>query len=297
MTLVSVVIPCRNFGRFLGDAIESVLAQTHDEIELVVVDYGSTDGSPDVVARYPQARCVRRPNLGVSVARNAGLETSSGPFVVFLDADDRLVPDAVATSLACLREDHDSAFAYGHQRFVDAAGPLPDRGPQTCLQGDLYGYMLRMNSPLRAPGAMLYRRGAVERIGGFGRGLDGCADLDLNLRLAREHSICCNDRVVLLTRVHESNLSRNWGHMLARAVEVQRRQRPYVAEHPRYGRDYRAGLTLARSYWGGHLADQILSEARGDVRAALRDLATLVRYHPRGTAVLLKKLREARHDR
>jgi glycosyltransferase involved in cell wall biosynthesis len=78
VSLVSVVIPCRNYGRFLGDAIDSVLAQDHHEVEVIVVDYGSTDETSDVIARYPQVRHLRQPNHGVAVARNAGLEAGSG---------------------------------------------------------------------------------------------------------------------------------------------------------------------------------------------------------------------------
>src|SRR5215216_5829744 len=169
MALVSVVIPCRNYGRFLGEAIASVLAQTHDEIELTVVDYGSTDDTASVVAGYPEARFVRRPNLGLGMARNDGLAVSLGAFAVFLDADDRLLPDAVATSLACLQARPECAFAYGHQRFFETSGPVAQRGPgpHGCLQGDPYRHMLRTNNSLRTPGALLYRRGVLERVGGF----------------------------------------------------------------------------------------------------------------------------------
>lgn len=295
--LVSVVIPCRNYGRFLAEAIQSVLAQTYPTIELLVVDYGSTDGSDDVAVGYSEVRLLRQPNRGVSEARNAGLAASHGEFLVFLDADDRLLPDAVSTSLRCAVADRRIAFVYGHQRFVEADGsPAADRRPSECLREDPYGHMLRANSPLRAPSAILYRRQPLQRVGGFAAGLDGCADLDLNLRLVRELPIGCNDRVVTLTRVHDANLSRRWSHMLARAVIAHRRQRSFVRGHPGYLADYRAGLRLARSYWGGHVADQLLGEARaGHFGAALGDLLTLARYHPAGAAGLPRRaVRELR---
>jgi len=288
VSLVSVVIPCRNYGRFLGDAIDSVLAQDHREVEVIVVDYGSTDETSDVLARYPQVRHLKGANHGVAVARNVGLEAGRGAFVVFLDADDQLVPDAISTSLACLRTRPASAFAYGHERWVDASGtPLAPKRPPECLDEDPYSYMLRTNHPLRAPGAMLYRRDVLERVGGYTPGSDGCADLDLNLRLVREHPICCNDRVVLVTRRHETNMTRIRAHMLSRAVAAQRSQRAYVARHPIYERDYRTGLRLARSYWGALVANDIVSKAAArDVASALSDLGTLIRYDPRGAAAL-----------
>lgn len=290
--LASVVIPCRNYGRFLREAIESVLAQTHPAVELLVVDYGSTDGSDEIAAGYDGVRLVRRPNRGVSEARNQGLAEARGGFLVFLDADDRLLPDAVASSLECLLTDDAALCAYGHQRFVDAAGAdLPAPQPQEPLREDPYGYMLRMNNPLRPPGAMLYRREPLERVGGFAPGLDGGADLDLNLRLARDGRICCNDRPVLLKRLHAESLSRDWAHMLSRAVVAQRRQRAFVRKHPRYRDDYRAGLRLARSYCGAHLLDEIRDKLRsGEPGAALRDVVILARYHPAGLAGAPRRL-------
>ena len=288
MSRVSVVIPCHNYARFLGDAIESVLGQTHHEIELIVVDYGSTDSTSDVVARY-HARYVGQENLGVAVARNTGLEASSGSFVVFLDADDQLLPDAIASSLTCLEAQPESAFVYGHQRWVDASGPVAPKRPQQCVEEDPYSHMLRMNNPIRAPGAILYQRDLVDQVGGFVRKFEGCEDLDLNFRLVRDHPICCNDRVVLLTRIHETNVTRRWRQMLPRAVAVQRSQRPYVVRNQIYESDYRTGLRLARSYWGGHLANEIVAEAAaGRARDVLRDFGTLVRYYPRGAASLPK---------
>src|SRR5690349_965873 len=102
MAIVSVVIPCHNYGRFLREAIESVLAQTHAEVELIVVDYESTDDTDRIVAGYPQVKYLRRSDRTLGVARNDGLAESVGEFLWFLDADDRLVPDAVESSVACL---------------------------------------------------------------------------------------------------------------------------------------------------------------------------------------------------
>ena len=289
MTLCSVVIPCHDYGRFLPGAIESVLAQAYPEVELIVVDYESTDDTPHVAAGYPRARYLRRPNLGVGAARNDGLRASAGEFVLFLDADDRLVvPDALATSAACLEAHPDCAFAYGHLRFFDDSGPARYRGaaPRGCLcDDDPYRWMLRMNNPLRIPGAVLYRRRILDEAGGFATDLATKNDLDLNMRLARAHPICCNDRAVLEHRIDYSHrsLSRNWRRGLADAVAVQRRQRAYVVEHPAYEDAFRTGLRVARSYWGGHLAEETITlAAAGSLRRAGRNLLTMARWHPAG---------------
>src|SRR5918995_6377717 len=111
--LVSVVIPCYNQAHFLGEAIVSVLAQSYPRFEIIVVDDGSTDDTPEVAARYPGVRYVYQNNQGVSAARNSGLARSEGEYVVFLDADDRLLPEALETGLKCLKTHSGCAFASG----------------------------------------------------------------------------------------------------------------------------------------------------------------------------------------
>src|SRR5215210_7179893 len=93
---VSVVIPCFNQGHFLGEALESVLSQTRPPDHVVVVDDGSVDNTAVVVGRFPTVHYIRQPNGGLARARNTGLRHTRGEYLVFLDADDRLWPDAVA---------------------------------------------------------------------------------------------------------------------------------------------------------------------------------------------------------
>ncbi|MDQ6733562.1 MAG: glycosyltransferase family 2 protein [Nitrospirota bacterium] len=89
---VTVVIPCYQHGHVPGEAIESVLAQTHPYYDVIVVDDGSPDHTAEVASRYPGVRYLRQDNRGVSAAHNAGLRRSRGTYVVFLDANDRLLP-------------------------------------------------------------------------------------------------------------------------------------------------------------------------------------------------------------
>ncbi len=111
---VSVVIPCYNQGHFVHEAIESVLAQTYADYEIVVVDDGSTDQTSEVVSRYPGVRCIRQRNRGLPAARNRGIQESQGEFLVFLDADDRLLPKHFEFSLHALRS---SGGRMGMRRF------------------------------------------------------------------------------------------------------------------------------------------------------------------------------------
>lgn len=294
MRLVSVVIPCHNYGRFLAGAIESVLAQRYSPIELIVVDDGSTDDTSAVANRYPVTRCIRQRNLGLSEARNRGLEAAGGEFILFLDADDQLVAEAIATSVQHLLSRPDCAFVYGHAELTEMKGALISKTPersarlQTCVQEDPYAHMLRWNNPIRNTGAILYRTDVVRRVGGF-TGLRA-EDLDLNLRIVREYPICCNDRVVLSILLHDANISLSFAAMLRDTVRAQRRQRGFVHRHPIYKSDYKAGLTLARSYWGSRVARQVISETRrGEILSALRHCWTLARFAPREGALALSR--------
>ncbi len=119
-TLVSVVIPCYNQSNFLGEAIESVLAQTYRHFEIIVIDDGSPDNTAEVAVRYPDVRYIRQENQGLSGARNTGFRESQGKYLVFLDADDRLLPGALQAGINCLHIHPECAFVSGHHRYIKA---------------------------------------------------------------------------------------------------------------------------------------------------------------------------------
>src|SRR5918995_6791294 len=111
--LVTVVIPCYNQAHFLGEAIESVLSQSYKRFEIVVVDDGSTDDTSEVATRYPRVRCIRQENRGLAGARNTGIRHCQGEYVVFLDADDRLLPEALEAGVREPGAHPEGAFVSG----------------------------------------------------------------------------------------------------------------------------------------------------------------------------------------
>src|SRR3954454_11041164 len=119
---VSIVIPCHNQARFLAEAIDSALEQTHPPAEVIVVDDGSTDGTRAVVAGRPDVTYIAQANAGLGAARNTGWRAAGGACVVFLDADDRLLPHALSAGLACLDRYPRAVFCAGHYDLVDDAG-------------------------------------------------------------------------------------------------------------------------------------------------------------------------------
>lgn len=181
---VAIVVPCHGYAHFLGEAVRSAVEQTWPQLRIVIVDDGSPDATAavaaDLIARYPQRRIelLRQPNRGLGAARNAGIRATQSPFVLPLDADDRLHPDAVATLMAALeRSQADIATPLG-ERFGAECGPLVTL-PATrrrLLAGNCLVY------------ASLYRRSVFDQNGGYATDLQpaGYEDWDFWL-LALQH--------------------------------------------------------------------------------------------------------------
>jgi glycosyltransferase involved in cell wall biosynthesis len=121
---VSVIIPSHNSGRFLGEAVESVLSQEYPSVELIVVDDGSTDDTQRLLSGYyGRIRHIRQPNQGVSTARNRGIEIATGDLVSFLDADDLMLPGKLRDQVACFGQSpRNPGIVNSGWRTVDATG-------------------------------------------------------------------------------------------------------------------------------------------------------------------------------
>lgn len=286
---VSVVIPCCNQAHFLPDAIESVLAQTHPHLDIVVVDDGSTDNTQQVADRYPGTRSVRQSNAGLSAARNTGIRHTNGDYLVFLDADDRLLPGALHAGLDALRRHPAAALAFGHYRHIDVDGaPLPT----PALSGEVpdhYEAMLRTNT-VGMPATALYRREVFEHVSGFDLSLAACEDYDLNLRIARQFPVHCHGQAVAEYRRHGSNMTRDLPRMLAAALTVAGRQRRHV--HSEEHRNaYEAGIDFWQGYFGTPLARELAASlTAGKWQHAADGVLALTRHHPRGLRLIAGSL-------
>jgi glycosyltransferase involved in cell wall biosynthesis len=173
--LVSIIIPCYNQAHFLGEAIESALAQTYPRFEIIVVDDGSTDNTNEVAASYPGVHCVQQRNQGLSAARNTGLHNSTGEYIVFLDADDRILPNALHSGLDCLKAYPESAFGYGRFRLLMANGTVRLIKPYPFTGRDCYSTLLQINQ-IGMHATVMYRRAVFDAVCGFNRSLRACED-------------------------------------------------------------------------------------------------------------------------
>jgi SAM-dependent methyltransferase len=263
--LVSIVIACYNQSRFLAEAIVSALEQTARIVEVIVIDDGSTDNPAEVVVRFPGVRLIRQENQGLSSARNTGWRASQGRYVVFLDADDRLLPEAVAVNLRSFEGNPFAAFVHGGYRWIDADGRPSSISVENSIATDAYETLLRGNR-IGMHATVMYRRDRLEEIGGFDIGLRACEDYDVYLRLARIHRIVSAPEVVAEYRRHDGNMSKNTPLMLATALQVLRRQGGHVADDPVRRAAYVKGLQYVTSLYVG----QQIREIRAHLRAVGR---------------------------
>lgn len=286
--LVTVVIPCFNQAHFLVDAIESVLAQTHLERELVVVDDGSPDNTTAVAARYRGVRTVRQDNQGLAAARNAGLREANGRFIVFLDADDLLLPNALEDGVAALRRDPGAAFVFGHTEFVMDDGSRPPGPHRPSITGDHYAALLE-GCPIMPPAAVIYRREIFDHVAPFDSSLPAGEDYGLYYRIARRHSIHCHGQLVTVYRRHPTSMTSGSVRSLLRGnLTALHRERRFIWCRPRYWSAYRRGIR----YWKMHYGTRLVSEvqfgiARRDWWGAAKGLGTLARWWPVGLRSVL----------
>jgi glycosyltransferase involved in cell wall biosynthesis len=208
--LVSAVFPVHNGRRFVAAAVESVLAQTHPRVEVIVVDDGSTDDSLAVLDRFgSRLTVVRQANHGAAAALNVGFRLTRGAYVAFLDQDDLWDPLFLEQSVRCLAElDESVAGVVADCVRIDSAGrTLP--GTQTALRGR-FGLRDFLVQNLFPGGGVVLRHGAFLDAGGFDERLRATYDWDLWLRLcAAGRSLVALEHCLWRYRLHEANASGN----------------------------------------------------------------------------------------
>jgi glycosyltransferase involved in cell wall biosynthesis len=275
--LVSVVIPCWNQAHYLGEAIESVLAQRYPRLELVVVDDGSWDNSSEIAARYPGVRRVRQPNRGVAAARNHGLAESEGEYVVFLDADDRLLPRAIEIGVERLAANPEAAFAAGMPRDIGGDGRVVREARQPLVSRDHYLKLLE-ECFIWSGSSLVYRREPLQAVGGFNEERVAADDYELYLKLARAFPVVCHEEVVTEYRRHGSNTTRNAGLVLSSQIQVLNGQRRSLrSAEERSAR--RLGIRNTRAQQGEALVERVANAwRRREWSVVLRNLGTLARW-------------------
>ncbi len=253
--LVSIIITTYNHSRYLADAVESVIGQTYANMELVVVDDGSTDNTREFLRQYPFIKYIYQSNQGLSAARNKGIDNSKGSFIIFLDADDWLYPNAVVTQLrhfsldpagvAFMAGSHDKVNS--RKRILMSAESAPPS--QTHYAALLQGNFIGMHA------AVMYRKEVFDYFR-FDTGLSACEDYDLYLRIARLFAIDCHSEKIAAYRIHEGNMSANTALMLSQVKRVLQKQYALLPVQKQYPL-YKKGWDNWKKYYTGELMHAI----------------------------------------
>jgi glycosyltransferase involved in cell wall biosynthesis len=258
--LVSVIIPAYNAAGWVGRAIDSALAQDYEQREILVVDDGSTDSTPELLQAYGERiRVLHQSNGGLSSARNLGIRHARGEFLAFLDADDYWLPEKLGRQVLCMRENDRLGFCSTRTRVVDPDGqPMghwecPRR--ETSLLRTLF---LRHASVAGSGSSVLARRRLFDQAGLFDTGLRSLEDIDMWMRLAALSDYDCIDAPLTVIVKSPDSMSGNLDVMRRSALRVMHKNRRLLPPRDR-GR-----------FWQAAYAGVLRDYAKWELRAGRR---------------------------
>ncbi len=228
--LVSVVIASYNMGHYLRGAVQSVLAQTYPNVEVQIVDDGSTDDTQQILQQWagdPRVRSHRQANAGQARAKNRAVELSRGRFVAFLDADDAWNPDKLAQQMPLFRGRPELGVVYSDYQCMDADGRPLVKGVTPMRRGWVTGPLLIENFIRYSAGVV--RRECLERNGGFDETLDMGIDYDLWLRLSAHWQFDFVPQSTVRYRIWAGQMSKNYRKRYESAIRIMR---SFLANNP-----------------------------------------------------------------
>jgi glycosyltransferase involved in cell wall biosynthesis len=244
--LVSVIIPCYNHAEYLLNALESIRQQDYKPIEIVVVDDGSTDDTKEVLKDINGVKYIYQENQGLSAARNTGIKNSCGKFLVFLDADDWLLPGSIGFNVSYLLWNDALAFVSGayEKVFVENGESLEVSRE---VKDDHFLHLLKVNY-IGMCATVMYRRWVFDHFL-FDETLRACEDYDLYLKIARDFLVAHHQHKIAAYRIHNANMSHNTPVMLNSALQVLEQQKGNL-QTPAEERAFERGVNFFKEHYG-----------------------------------------------
>jgi glycosyltransferase involved in cell wall biosynthesis len=221
--LVSVVITTYNMGRYLPQAVQSVLSQTYANVEIQIVDDGSTDDTAQIVRRWDQDERVhvhRQPNGGQAQARNRGIALSKGPYVAFLDADDEWLPHKLSRQMPLFATPQVGVVFSDYER-MDGEGRALPKSPTRMYRGRVSGALLIDN--FVSFQTAVVRRECLERHGAFDESVRMGDDYDLWLRLSAHYEFDFVPEATVRYRIWSGQMSKNYRRRYESAIRTMQR--------------------------------------------------------------------------
>lgn len=235
MPLISVIIPAYNAEKTIQETIDSVLNQTFQDFEIIVINDGSQDKTLEIVnsIKDPRLQVFSYPNAKQAASRNRGISHSTGEFLAFLDADDLWKPDKLEAQLKALQDNPEAAVAYSWSQCIDEKGHFLREASQSTTSGDVYAKLLLCDF-LDNGSNPLVRRQALEQVGTFDESLPPAEDWELWIRLAARYHFVAVPYPHILYRQSPTSASANLLRMASackRVIELSFERAPDSLQH------------------------------------------------------------------
>ena len=213
MARISVIITTFNRAQFVKKAINSVLNQTYQDVEIIVVDDGSTDNTKSIVNSYgEQVRYIYQENKGAASARNAGIEKSKGEYITFLDSDDYYKKDNLLKKLSFLESNLQTRWLYSDWQYIDEKGEHLDKGSvrfdyfNKKLSGEIFEELFYKRNFI-ATDTVVVKRSVLEDVGFFDPTIPSQEEYDLWLRVSATYPVHYINEVLVIVTIHPDSLS------------------------------------------------------------------------------------------
>lgn len=287
-SIVSVVIPCYNHGNYLPVAIESIINQSYKNFEIIVIDDGSIDNTKEVCDKYPIVKYIYQTNAGLSAARNTGIKYATGGYLVFLDADDWLLENALENNLEILIDNSNLAFVSGgYKLFYEPEDKT--WVVQKEINKDSYSSLLEGNF-IGMHATVMYQRWVFDTFK-FDTTLRYCEDYDLYLKIARNHPVYHHTALIAVYRIHDSNMSSNYSAMMKYALLVLSNNKKDLRS-ANEKLSYKNGIAFWKSYYSEKIYNNMLFQLYSGTYKTGNDIKCLKTNSP----ILYKKFKTEKNN-
>jgi glycosyltransferase involved in cell wall biosynthesis len=266
---VSVVIPTKNRPHYVSLAIQSVLSQTFQDLEIIVVD-ASTKSTKDVTREFDDDRIhyIRQADLGVSVSRNTGIKHARGQFIAFLDDDDLWMPLKLQKQLELMNKDCNTGVVYCAVRIINKDGKtIGFRSPS--LKGNIFPEILEKNY-VGGCSRILVRKSCLDKVDMFDENLMACEDFDLWIRLAKHCRFDYVNEPLVSYRIHKERMSEDTSRLLKSIELLYKKHSKELTNLPEYKK--------IRGFWHNSLG--VLYCECGNTRRARKEFVEAIRDDP-----------------
>ncbi len=273
--LISVIIPCYNHAHYLAKAIDSIIAQNHKQVEILVVDDGSKDRPKEITKSYSNVKYVRQSNSGPSAARNLGIKHSKGKYLVFLDADDWLLADALTINLEYLQQNEKAAFVSGAHVKVNQHKEIIEE-VKIDIQENHYCHLLQKNY-IGMHAAVMYQRWVFDSLS-FDISLKFAEDYDLYLKITRKYPVIHHTHTIAVYHIHDQNASGDVPKMLDTTLKVLIRQQDCLVDKNEE-MCLQNGLHIWKEYYGCSIYNNLLYKLYHTKKKAKKEELNAIKQH------------------